>query len=215
MPCSPPCSGGSFEFQVPNPGGFLGGGLPVRTPCRPAQIIKDALFHPKLPEMGTNRMAQMGASCPKSSEPRDFASGREYNFDEDAKSHRGPKVSPMSGSARSLPSPTSPSRHTLGLIRARQRARASSASPPRHAGGFAAKGRRLRHSPRASGDVFYSVVGGIFQRWLLGPVPLQLQLYSPFQRQQRQTVSTPLPFRACQKRGDRQPHGTGMHPPGR
>lgn len=139
--------------------------------------------------------------APQSPKAADFAPGGEFNFDEDAGSCRGPKVLPTSGGPRSLPSPTSPSPHALGLIRARQRARASSASPPRRAGGFAAKGRRLQHSSRASGDVFYSVVGGIFQRWLLGPVPLQLQLYSPFQRQRRQTVSTPLPFRACQKAG--------------
>jgi len=219
VPCSFPCSWGPFEGQVPNPGGVFWGGLPARTPGRPpplqpltpllGPIIKDALFHRKLPETGPNRTAQTGASCPKSPEPGDFAPGREFNFDEDAKSRRGPPVSPTPGGPRSPPSPTSPSHHALGLIRAHQRARASSALPSHRAGGFAAKGRRLRSSPRASGDVFYSVVGGIFQRWLLGPVPLQLQLYSPFQRQRRQTVSTPLPFRACQKRGDRQPPGTG------
>lgn len=92
----------------------------------------------------------------------------------------------------------------------------STASLARPARGLR-QGQEVARSPRASGRVFYSVVGGIFQRWLLGPVPLQLQLYSPFQRQRRQTVSTPLPFRACQKRGDRHLPGTpgGLRPRGR
>lgn len=98
---------------------------------------------------------------------------------------------------RSLPSPMSLS-HRSG---AAQGSSGGSGIPGTAIPGGCGKGRRLRRSPRASGHVFYSVVGGIFQLWLLGPVPLQLQLYSPFQRQRRQTVSTPLPFRACQKPG--------------
>lgn len=55
-------------------------------------------------------------------------------------------------------------------------------------------------------DVFYSVVGGIFQRSPLGPVPLQLQLYSPFQRQPRQTLCNATAISSAPR--GRRPRGT-------
>lgn len=145
--------------SLPTPGWDLGSA---------SSIIQVALFQ-----------TPMGALCPKSPKLRGFAQGRtamdiQQPIQRCTQGHPAPPLDPAT---------------LLGLRSTNGSTSCTLASTLTHALGVSSTALGLcpQHSPGGGGsarhDVFYPVVGGIFQRSPLGPVPLQLQLYSPFQRQ--------------------------------